>query len=145
MALSVVYFRITHHLGRPHYTWGEYLYSVWEKIEVRVTVSVTVCIVWDDDERMGEGETRCRLVACSSRKAPRGPPGLTDESLSTVLYAFSTYILPHQGLNPGPAEPEADMLPSEPAWRAHLHTLKCKGHCDLAEILIFVWFHLYMS
>ena len=42
MALSVVYFRITHCLGRPHYMWDEYLYSVLEKVEVRVTVSVTV-------------------------------------------------------------------------------------------------------
>ena len=32
------------------------------------------CVVWDDDERKGESETRCRLIACSSRKAPRGPP-----------------------------------------------------------------------
>ena len=34
----------------------------------------------DDDERKGEGETRCRLIDCSSRKAPRGPPGLTSPS-----------------------------------------------------------------
>ena len=26
--LSVVYFQITHCLGRPHYMWDEYLYSV---------------------------------------------------------------------------------------------------------------------
>ena len=37
MALSVVYFRITHRLGRPHYVRDEYLYSVREKVEVRVT------------------------------------------------------------------------------------------------------------
>ena len=76
MALGVVYFLITHCLGRPHYVWDEYLYSIREKVEVRVTVSVTVCVVWDDDddddERKGEGETRCRHIACSSRKAPRG-------------------------------------------------------------------------
>ena len=78
MALSVVYFRITHRLGRPHHIWDEYLYSVREKVEVRVTV--TVCVVWNDDERKGEGEPRCRLIACSSRKAPRGPPGLTSSS-----------------------------------------------------------------
>ena len=42
MALSVVYFRITHRLGRPHYVWDEYLFSV---LEVGVTVSVTICIV----------------------------------------------------------------------------------------------------
>ena len=45
MALSVVYFRITHRLGRPHYMWDEYLYSVREKVEVGVIVSVTVCVV----------------------------------------------------------------------------------------------------
>ena len=42
MALSVVYFRITHRLGRPHYVRVDYLYSVLEKVEVRVTVSVVL-------------------------------------------------------------------------------------------------------
>ena len=60
--------------------WDEYLYSVLEKVEIRVTVSVTVCVVWDDDERKEEGETRCRLIACSSRKAPKGLPGLMSPS-----------------------------------------------------------------
>ena len=46
MAFSVVYIRVTHCLGRPHCVWNEYLYSVREKVEVRVTVSVTVCVVW---------------------------------------------------------------------------------------------------
>ena len=46
MALSVVYFRITHLLGRSHYVWDEYLYSVREKVEVGVVVSVTVCVVY---------------------------------------------------------------------------------------------------
>ena len=45
MALSVVYFRIMHRLSRPHYVWDEYLYSVREKVEVGVIVSVTVCVV----------------------------------------------------------------------------------------------------
>ena len=45
MALSVVYFRIMQRLGRPHYVWDEYLYSVQEKVEVRVTVCVTVSVV----------------------------------------------------------------------------------------------------
>ena len=71
-------------LRQPHYVWDEYLYSVLEKVEVRVTVCVTVCVEWDDDERKVEGETRCRLIACSSscssRKTPRGPPGLTSPS-----------------------------------------------------------------
>ena len=61
MALSVVYFQITHHWGRPHYVWAEYLYSVLQEVEVRMTVCVTVYIVvlWDDGEKRGEGETRC--------------------------------------------------------------------------------------
>ena len=37
MALNGVYFRFTHRLGRPHYMWDEYLYSVLEKVEVMVT------------------------------------------------------------------------------------------------------------
>ena len=78
MALSVVNFRITHRLGRPHYVWDEYLYGVLEKVEVGVIVSVTVLCGVADDERKGEGETRCRRIVCSSRKAPRGPPGLTS-------------------------------------------------------------------
>ena len=101
MALSVVYFQITHRLGRPHYMWDEYLYSILEKVEVRVTKSNCLCsviVVWDDEDRKGEGETRYRLIACSSRKAARGPPGLTsppdDESLSTVLtYTLSQHTV----------------------------------------------------
>ena len=45
MALSVVYFPITHRLGRPHYVWDEYLYSVLEKVEVRVTKYNCLCSV----------------------------------------------------------------------------------------------------
>ena len=32
------------------------------------------------DMKEGEGETRCRYVTYSGRKAPRGPPGLTSPS-----------------------------------------------------------------
>ena len=45
MALSLVYFQFTHRLARPHYVWDEYLYSVLEEVEFRVTVSVTVCVM----------------------------------------------------------------------------------------------------
>ena len=45
MALNVVYFRITHRLGKPHYVWDEYPYSLLEEVEFRVTVCVTVCVV----------------------------------------------------------------------------------------------------
>ena len=40
------------------------------------------------------------------------PPSPEDENL-----------LPRQGSNPGLAEPEADMLPSQPARRANIRTL----------------------
>ena len=97
MALSVVCFRITHRLGRPHYVWDEYLHSVREKVVVRVTVSVTVCVVycvvWDDDERKGEVETRCRLITCSTRKAPRGPPGLTSPSNGRIAINSTIWLL----------------------------------------------------
>ena len=93
-ALSVVYFQITHFLGRPHYGWDEYLYSVLEKVEVRMTVSVTVCVVWDDYERKGKGETRCRLIACSSRKAPRGPLGLTSPSDGRIAINMPSHQVP---------------------------------------------------
>ena len=32
-------------IGQTTYVWDEYLYSVLEEVEVRVTVCVTVCIV----------------------------------------------------------------------------------------------------
>ena len=32
-------------LGRPHYVWDEYLYSVLEEVEVRVTVCVSVIVL----------------------------------------------------------------------------------------------------
>ena len=32
-----------HRLGRPHYVWDEYLYSVLEEVEVRVTVCNCLC------------------------------------------------------------------------------------------------------
>ena len=46
MALGVVYFRITHRLGRPHYVRDENLYSVLQEVEVRVTACITVCVVY---------------------------------------------------------------------------------------------------
>ena len=105
MALSVVCFQFIHRLGRPHYTCDEYLYSVLEKVEVRVTVSVAVCV---DSERKGEGETQCWLIAYSSQKAEREPPGLMsppDGQIainSTICLLNILYIL-RKGLefNPG--------------------------------------------
>ena len=32
-------------LGRSHYVWDEYLYSVLKEVEIRMTVCVTVCVV----------------------------------------------------------------------------------------------------
>ena len=47
----------------------------------------------DVDERKGEGETRCRLIACSSRKAPRGPPGLTYPSNGLIIINSTVCLL----------------------------------------------------
>ena len=52
------------------------------------------CVVWDGDVRMGEGETRCRLIAYSSRKAPRGPPGLTSPTDGRI--GINSTIMPSQ-------------------------------------------------
>ena len=117
--------------------------------------------MWDDGERKGERETRCRLTACSSRKAPREAARLNVPirrsnryqqyympsqyiycgRVSDLIQAcdvqstdYKVYIstlsssedenfqmkiyYPRRGSNPGPAESEAEMLPSEPARRA---------------------------
>ena len=79
IALSVVYFRITHRLGRPHYVWGEYLYSLLEKVEVRVTVSVTVCVVllccvewwWKEGIMLNPVPTHSLLSSKSNKGAAR--------------------------------------------------------------------------
>ena len=57
-----------------------------------MTVSVTVCVVWDDDERKGEGETWCRLIACSSRKAPRGLLGVSLLFKITIDTYYLIYV-----------------------------------------------------
>ena len=93
MALSVVYFRITHRLGRPHYVWNEYLYSVLEKVEVRVTVSVvSVCVVRDDDERKGEGENPAHSLLFS--KSTKGAARLDVPFRRTNRY--QQYYMPSQ-------------------------------------------------
>ena len=85
-----------------HITCGnEYLYSVLEEVKVRMTVQCN-CVVWDEDERKGEGETRCWLMACSSRKAPRGPPGLTSPfheriSINSTICLLNIYIYTVEG------------------------------------------------
>ena len=80
-----------------HFTCGTSIcYSVLEK--VRVTVCVTVRVMSDDDddddERKGEGETRCWLIACSSRKAPKGAIRLNVPIRRTNLY--QQYYMPSQ-------------------------------------------------
>ena len=49
--------------------------------------------MWDDDERKGEGETQCRIIACSSPKAPRGPPDLTSPSERRIAISSIIYLL----------------------------------------------------
>ena len=68
-------------------------YSVLEELEVRMTVCVTVCVVWDDGDRKEEGETRCPLIACSSRKAPRRLSGITSPSDSRIAINSTICLL----------------------------------------------------
>ena len=66
MALSVVYFQFTHRLGRQHNVWDEYLYSILEEVEVRVTVCVTVlCSVIVLCEMMMKGRKKVKPGASS--------------------------------------------------------------------------------
>ena len=44
-----------HHLGRPSYVWDEYLYSVLEKVEVRVSVSVVCGMMMKGWEKVKPG------------------------------------------------------------------------------------------
>ena len=79
MALRVVYFWITHRLGRPHYASDEYLYSVLEKVEFRLTVSVTVCVVllccvrwwWKEGRRWNQVPAHSLLFSLSTKGAAR--------------------------------------------------------------------------
>ena len=66
MALSVDYFQFTHHWGRLHYMWDEYLYSVLEEVEVRMTVCVTsLCSVIVLCEMMMKGREKVKSSAGS--------------------------------------------------------------------------------
>ena len=56
MALSVVYFRITHRLGRPHYVCDEYLYSVLQEVEV----TMTVCVIMLSEMMKGREKVKPR-------------------------------------------------------------------------------------
>ena len=64
-----------------------------------MTVRVAVCVVWDDDERKGKGETQCRLIAyLLFTKSTKGAARLNVPTRWTNRYqqyyiAFSTYTL----------------------------------------------------
>ena len=70
------------------------------------TFGTSICIVysrklrWDDNNKR-EGEIRCRLIVC-------------------LLFSKSSKEAARLNV-PGPTEPEADMLPSEPTRRARSH------------------------
>ena len=94
MALSVVYFRIMHHLGRPHYVWDEYLYSVLQEVEVRVTVCAPVCVVLSG--MMMKGREKVKPVPAQSllfSKSTKEPPGLTSPSDGRIAIKSSICLL----------------------------------------------------
>ena len=87
--------------------WDEYLYSVLEEVEVRVTVCGSVIVLcgmmMKGREKVKPGGSSLPVLlekhqgGCQAQHSH-----LTDESLSTVQYTFITYVL-QKGLefNPG--------------------------------------------
>ena len=56
----------------------------------------------------------------------------TSPPLLAPRFKFSNEnLLPRQGSNPGPAEPEADMLPSEPARKVVKEVLQSSKYLTL--------------
>ena len=78
MALSVVYFRIMHCLGRPHYVWDKYL----------ILCSVIVLC-----RMMMKGREKVKPGAGFSRKTPRGPPGLMSPSNGRIAINSTICLL----------------------------------------------------
>ena len=76
MALSVVYFRITHRLGRPHYVWDEYLHSVREKVEVGDCKRNCLCSVIVLCGMMMKGREKVKPGAGSLPVLPENHPGV---------------------------------------------------------------------
>ena len=94
MALRVVYFQIMHRLGRPHYVWDKYLYSVLEEVEVRVCVVLLCCVGgwWKEGRRWNPVPAHSLLFSKSTKGVTRlNIPIRQRNHYQTVLYAFSTY------------------------------------------------------
>ena len=98
MALSVVYFRLTHRLDRPRYVLDEFLYGVLEEVEVRATVCVillwSVGWWWKEGRRWNPVSAHSLFFSKSTKGATRlnVPFRRTVLINSTIGYAFSTYI-----------------------------------------------------
>ena len=56
---------------------------------------------------------------------------MTQKNFSLKNYHLNENLLPRRGSNPGPAEPEADMLPSEAARRARIKNIEEAEIVDL--------------
>ena len=65
MALSVAYFQFMPRLGRPHYVWDEYLYSVLEEVGARMTMCNCLCSVIVLCEMMMRGREKVKPGAGS--------------------------------------------------------------------------------
>ena len=80
---------------------GTSIYIVYRR-KLKLAYCMCSCL-WDGDERKGEGETRCRLITCSSRKAPRGPLGLTCPSdgriaVNSIICLLNIYTAERFGI-----------------------------------------------
>ena len=101
MALSVVYFKITHHWGRPHYVWDEYLYSVLQGVGVRVTMYSCLCSVimlwslrwWKEGRRWNPVPSHSLLFSKSTEGAARLNVPIRRTNRYQQYYMPSQHIL----------------------------------------------------
>ena len=95
MALSAVYFQITHCLGRPHYMCEEYLYSVLQEVEVRVTVCC-LCSVgwwwWKKGRRWNPVPANSLLFSKGTKGAARLHVPIRQTNLYQKYYMYSQHI-----------------------------------------------------
>ena len=94
------------------------------------------CVVWDDDERKGEDETQCRLIASSSRKAPRGPPGLMSPSDRRITINSIICLLNIQYILRNPAGDQTLDLLNQ---RQTCYHLSQRGELIYIYIYIIIW------
>ena len=85
MALSVVYFQFVHHLGRPHYVWDEYMYSVLG--QTKMDVGTERHLPKTDDWRL--------TILLQAKNTV-----FLFESFTIIYFSFHLYVLRHAPADP---------------------------------------------